>query len=52
MFMGSVLVAKEGKPVFNRGYGMADLETEKLGSGLMRFLRFSLLVGKRRELSY
>jgi D-alanyl-D-alanine carboxypeptidase len=26
MFMGSVLVAKDGKVVFSKSYGMADLE--------------------------
>ena len=26
MFMGSVLVAKDGKAVFSKSYGMADLE--------------------------
>ena len=37
MFMGSVLVAKEGKPVFNRGYGMADLEWSVPNSPTTRF---------------
>ena len=37
MFMGSVLVAKEGKPVFNRGYGMADLEWNVSNSPATRF---------------
>ena len=36
-FMGSVLVAKEGKPVFNRGYGMADLEWSVPNSPATRF---------------
>jgi CubicO group peptidase (beta-lactamase class C family) len=37
MFMGSVLVAKEGKPVFNRSYGMADLEWSVPNSPTTRF---------------
>ena len=37
MFMGSVLVAKDGKPVFNRGYGMADLEWNVPNSPATRF---------------
>jgi CubicO group peptidase (beta-lactamase class C family) len=37
MFMGSVLVAKEGKPVFNRSYGMASLEWSVPNSPTTRF---------------
>jgi CubicO group peptidase (beta-lactamase class C family) len=37
MFMGTVLVAKDGKPVFNRGYGMADLEWSVPNSPTTRF---------------
>ena len=37
MFMGSVLVSKEGKPVFNQGYGMADLEWNVPNSPTTRF---------------
>lgn len=35
--MGSVLVAKDGKPVFNQGYGMADLEWNVPNSPTTRF---------------
>ena len=37
VFMGSVLVAKEGKSVFNRAYGMADLEWSVPNSPATRF---------------
>jgi CubicO group peptidase (beta-lactamase class C family) len=37
MFMGSVLVAKEGKSVFNRAYGMANLEWSVPNSPATRF---------------
>jgi CubicO group peptidase (beta-lactamase class C family) len=37
MFMGSVLVAREGRPVFNRAYGMADLEWSIPNSPATRF---------------
>ncbi|HEY9504303.1 MAG TPA: serine hydrolase domain-containing protein, partial [Pyrinomonadaceae bacterium] len=37
MFMGSVLVAKEGKIIFNQGYGMANLEWNVPNSPTTRF---------------
>ena len=37
MFMGSVLVAKDGKAVFNKSYGMADLEWSVPNSPTTRF---------------
>jgi CubicO group peptidase (beta-lactamase class C family) len=37
MFMGSVLVAKNGKVIFSKGYGMADLEWSVLNSPTTRF---------------
>jgi len=37
MFMGSVLVSKEGKLVFNQGYGMANLEWNVPNSPTTRF---------------
>src|ERR1700716_2607230 len=37
MFMGSVLVAKDGKVVFSKSYGMADLEWSVPNSPTTRF---------------
>jgi len=37
MFMGSVLVAKDGKVVFSKSYGMADLEWSVPNSSTTRF---------------
>ena len=37
MFMGSVLVARKGKTIFNNGYGMADLEWSIPNSPTTRF---------------
>jgi CubicO group peptidase (beta-lactamase class C family) len=37
MFMGSVLLAKEGKIIFSKGYGMADLEWNVPNSSTTRF---------------
>lgn len=37
MFMGSVLVAKNGKIIFSKGYGMADLEWSVPNSPTTRF---------------
>ena len=37
MFMGSVLVAKDGKIIFSKGYGMADLEWNVPNSPTTRF---------------
>jgi CubicO group peptidase (beta-lactamase class C family) len=37
MFMGSVLVAKNGKVIFSKGYGMADLEWNVPNSSTTRF---------------
>jgi CubicO group peptidase (beta-lactamase class C family) len=37
MFMGSVLVAKDGKAVFSKSYGMADLEWSVPNSPTTRF---------------
>src|SRR6478672_7599558 len=37
MFMGSVLVAKDGKIIFSKGYGMADLEWNVPNSPATRF---------------
>ena len=37
MFMGSVLVAKEGKAVFTKSYGMADMEWSVPNSPTTRF---------------
>src|SRR5690348_11605527 len=37
MFMGSVLVAKNGKIIFSKGYGMADLEWNVPNSSATRF---------------
>lgn len=37
MFMGSVLVAKDGKIIFSKGYGMADLEWNVPNSSTTRF---------------
>jgi CubicO group peptidase (beta-lactamase class C family) len=37
MFMGNVLVAKEGKAVFSKSYGMADLEWSVPNSPTTRF---------------
>src|SRR6476646_3280049 len=37
MFMGSVLVAKSGKAIFNKSYGMADLEWSVPNSPTTRF---------------
>jgi CubicO group peptidase (beta-lactamase class C family) len=37
VFMGSVLVAKEGKIIFSKGYGMADLEWNVPNSPNTRF---------------
>lgn len=37
MFMGSVLVAKEGKIILSKGYGMADLEWSVPNSPTTRF---------------
>jgi CubicO group peptidase (beta-lactamase class C family) len=37
MFMGSVLVAKNGKVIFSKGYGMADLEWNVANSSTTRF---------------
>jgi CubicO group peptidase (beta-lactamase class C family) len=37
MFMGSTLVAKDGKIIFSKSYGMADLEWSVLNSPTTRF---------------
>lgn len=37
MFMGSVLVARNGKIIFSKGYGMADLEWNAPNSSTTRF---------------
>ncbi|HEV8183622.1 MAG TPA: serine hydrolase domain-containing protein, partial [Candidatus Angelobacter sp.] len=37
MFMGSVLVAKSGKVIFNKSYGMADLEWSVPNSPTTKF---------------
>jgi CubicO group peptidase (beta-lactamase class C family) len=37
MFMGSVLVAKNGKVIFSKSYGMADLEWSVPNSSTTRF---------------
>src|SRR5690349_9523024 len=37
MFMGSVLVAKDGKVIFSKSYGMADLEWNVPNSSTTRF---------------
>lgn len=37
MFMGSVLVAKNGKVIFSKSYGMADLEWSVPNSATTRF---------------
>jgi CubicO group peptidase (beta-lactamase class C family) len=37
MFMGSVLVAKDGRVIFSRSYGMADLEWNVPNSAMTRF---------------
>ena len=37
MFMGSVLVAKNGKIIFSQSYGMADLEWSAPNSATTRF---------------
>jgi CubicO group peptidase (beta-lactamase class C family) len=37
MFMGSVLVAKDGKIIFSKSYGMADLEWKVPNSPTTRF---------------
>ena len=36
-FSGAVLIAKDGKPIFIRAYGMADLDTHKLNTPETQF---------------